>query len=637
LPVAGLALLVALQFLGGHPETSFHVMFATVGFFVLRVLVAWRSGDREPGALRRPVVAFGGALVLGTAMAALMLLPLVEFLFHSGDYERRLNSPTSSGEPKYLAALLLGDYWGRSTQTTIAAFASNRGYYAGAITLMLASTGLILRPTVTRFAVAAFALLSIDIALNVTPLADALLHLPGFRTAHNGRMVIFVLLALALLAGWGLDELSRRELPPRPRRNAVLAVAGAIFCAPVVWLIAAGTIDLHYLRGALKVAWGFADPPPATPGLDVANSPIASIVRLSALLQWLPLAAAGLVLIALRLHAVGRLARLPVAVFVALAVTVLAVDLFRANMGFNPAIPIDHAAQPTTGAIRYLQSQTPNRFAGIGPVGSIQPIGPDLAMRYGLYDARGYDYPVERRFDRLWRGTAGPDADLVPPTTLAQPTAESVRTLSLLSVADVIQDPRGDRLRLPGLRVAYSGADARVYSNSRALPRVFVVDRQRTVAGGDASLQALKSGSVDPRRVAVTERALPGLPQDPGGSAAPATPTAGSARLVSYGREHVVARASAPRRSLLVLTDVHYPGWKAWVDGRRAPIERVNYLLRGVALPAGSHTIEFTYAPASWRAGWIVSLLASIVVAGVALLGWRRRSRTTTSADEITA
>jgi uncharacterized membrane protein YfhO len=106
---------------------------------------------------------------------------------------------------------------------------------------------------------------------------------------------------------------------------------------------------------------------------------------------------------------------------------------------------------------------------------------------------------------------------------------------------------------------------------------------------------------------------------------------------VSYGREHVVARASAPRRSLLVLTDVHYPGWKAWVDGRRAPIERVNYLLRGVALPAGSHTIEFTYAPASWRAGWIVSLLASIVVAGLALLGWRRRSRTTTSADEITA
>ena len=51
----------------------------------------------------------------------------------------------------------------------------------------------------------------------------------------------------------------------------------------------------------------------------------------------------------------------------------------------------------------------------------------------------------------------------------------------------------------------------------------------------------------------------------------------------------MVARATARRPSLLVLTDVHYPGWKAYVDGREADVERVDYLLRGVALPAGSH------------------------------------------------
>ena len=84
------------------------------------------------------------------------------------------------------------------------------------------------------------------------------------------------------------------------------------------------------------------------------------------------------------------------------------VDLFRANMGFNPAIRHEHAEQPTTGAIRYLQSRAPNRFAGIGEIGAPSPLPVDLAMRYGLYDARGYDYPVERRYDRLWRGTAGP-------------------------------------------------------------------------------------------------------------------------------------------------------------------------------------------------------------------------------------
>ena len=55
--------------------------------------------------------------------------------------------------------------------------------------------------------------------------------------------------------------------------------------------------------------------------------------------------------------------------------------------------------------------------------GIVQPLRPDLAMRYGLYDARGYDYPVERRYDGFWRATAGPPATSIPPTARAEPTA----------------------------------------------------------------------------------------------------------------------------------------------------------------------------------------------------------------------
>jgi hypothetical protein len=45
-------------------------------------------------------------------------------------------------------------------------------------------------------------------------------------------------------------------------------------------------------------------------------------------------------------------------------------------------------------------------------------------------------------------------------------------------------------------------------------------------------------------------------------------------------------------------------------------------MLRGVAVPAGTHTVEFVYRPLSWRIGWIVSLLAA---AGLAVAAWRRR------------
>jgi uncharacterized membrane protein YfhO len=123
------------------------------------------------------------------------------------------------------------------------------------------------------------------------------------------------------------------------------------------------------------------------------------------------------------------------------------------------------------------------------------------------------------------------------------------------------------------------------------------------------------------RRVAVTERRLPGLAEGPGAAAA------GSARFVSYDNERVVAESRAQRRSLLVLSDVHYPGWKARVDGRDVPMERVNYLLRGVMVPAGTHRVEFVYEPASWRAGWIISVLAVLAVAVAIAAGLRARRR----------
>ncbi len=54
-------------------------------------------------------------------------------------------------------------------------------------------------------------------------------------------------------------------------------------------------------------------------------------------------------------------------------------------------------------------------------------------------------------------------------------------------------------------------------------------------------------------------------------------------------------------------------------------MERVDYLIRGVRVPAGAHRVEFRYEPASWRAGWIVSLVALLTILAAAAIGWRRR------------
>src|SRR5206468_3521186 len=124
---------------------------------------------------------------------------------------------------------------------------------------------------------------------------------------------------------------------------------------------------------------------------------------------------------------------------------------------------------------------------------------PDLAVRYRLYDARGYDYPVERRYDTFWRATAGPAEYFNVVTAEALATPAALRGMSLLSVADLIQDPEDPPSRLPGLKLAYSGPDARVYRNANALPRAFLVDRQQVTQGADAALTAIRNPHFDAR------------------------------------------------------------------------------------------------------------------------------------------
>jgi len=620
LPAVGLAALVGLTFFGGHPETTFHTVFVTAVFFLFRLGLRARAIRAGPRALIRPTAIFGLSVAAGTALAAIMLLPFAELLTHSSDLAQRSADGQGFWPRKYIGALFLHDYWGRATQNSnIEPFMQLRGWYAGAVTLMLAAAALIIRPTLERIAFAVFALFVVCLVLGLNPVFNFVISLPGFSAAHNERMLIDFLLCLALLAGWGLDDLTSRDGAVLKRRKPLLIVSAGIFLIPFVWMVAKQTLSFHGLGTALNVAWGFVHPPPLPVGaLDPGATPQADIIRMSALLQWIPLAGIGLILIALRLR--GS-ARLPVTVFVTTVLVLIAGDLFRANMGFNPSIPIANANPPATGAIRFLRSERPNRFVGVSTNITFQPLPADLAMTYGLYDARGYDYPAISRYNMMWRRNVAPGVpDFAQPIETASDTPGALRALDLLSVSDLLVDPHYPPQHEAGLSLAYRGYDALVYHNANALPRVFTVAAQQTVSGAGAALAASTAAGFDRRNVVITEHPIPGLLTTPGA-------TAGTAHLISYRAERIVAQATVPRRSMLILTDVYYPGWKVTVDGHPAPIDQVDYLLRGVPLSAGTHRIVFSYEPASVTGGWIVSALGLVAILSALVVGIMARRR----------
>jgi uncharacterized membrane protein YfhO len=87
----------------------------------------------------------------------------------------------------------------------------------------------------------------------------------------------------------------------------------------------------------------------------------------------------------------------------------------------------------------------------------------------------------------------------------------------------------------------------------------------------------------------------------------------------TYTPQEVAISARCNTACLLVLTDLHYPGWQVSVDGHEQPIHRVNGLYRGVALEPGAHRVVYRYAPAALRLGLWLALAALLLAAGAPL------------------
>jgi hypothetical protein len=377
-------------------------------------------------------------------------------------------------------------------------------------------------------------------------------------------------------------------------------VLGALVALPVLAVLAGAPWRIEDAGRAVAVAAALG---------ELRADDVRSVGPLAAMLLWIVFAGGGVLL------ALGVLrGRIPAAGAAAAIAGLVAVDLLRMGMGQNPAIPRDHARQPETGAIRHLQAQGRARFAGLLPEAGLPPLAANEGMRWGLYDARGYDYPVEARYDRLWRTAVAPPLPFIPPTTIAGDDGPALRALGLLGVTSLLARKEDAPRPLP---VAYDGPDARVYANPQALPRVWIAGGERVAADEDAALDAILDPALDLRATAVVERTL-GLPAT--------APGAGRAALERYEPERVTIAARATAPGVVVLSDLHYPGWEATVDGRDAPIERVDYLLRGVRVEPGAHTIELRYRPASFRLGLLISALTAVGLVAAVLLGRRRRA-----------
>jgi len=168
-------------------------------------------------------------------------------------------------------------------------------------------------------------------------------------------------------------------------------------------------------------------------------------------------------------------------------------------------------------------------------------------------------------------------------------------------------------------RLAHSG-DVKIYENLDVLPRAFIVSQSRVVIDDEAALQALKDPTLDLSSWVVlggsgcsscgSELKHAGSAQDATGAGV----RSASATVTAYEPERVVIEAALDDAGYLLLSDAHYPGWRATVDGERVPICRANLLFRAVPLPPGEHKVVFTFRPRFQYVGMAISVVALAVL-----------------------
>jgi hypothetical protein len=628
-PLLGLAAATAIAIGGGHPGMQVHVVAAAGMYALLRA--AFLPRETAMRERLRPLGFALGGLVLGMVLMGFMLLP--EALSSQGTIGTAARShgrgtlPGTQMPFTTIRTVLFPDWWGRPsgyratgpvTELAPGLFIpvnyNERTFYAGAVGLLFALLAVAGGGRWRRkgpFIV--LAVLGLAIPLHTPGLYQLITNLPLFDQVQNQRLHFVWAMALSVLAAFGLQALLEQPAGERRRR---LGVAVGALVLGVVALVGAGadgrTVSdtvTHFLTGREFESDAVVAFTSAVWYLLFAIGVVVAILAARRWPQRRTWIAAGVVLLA-------------------------AADMLHFAIGYQPIAPASKSIPPRTDAIRFLQQHRgEGRITGFG-----EAVRNDWMLTYGLRDIRGYDPPQpSQRFLRLWREAEPEQIDWLS-FRMEAPTPAALQVASVLGARYLVAGP-GAQLRvgegqeagsaaIRGLRVAYDGIDARVFSNARAAPRAMVAPRVRVVAGEDQTRAALVEEGFDPRHEVVVERAADGTGAMGalGASAAVTGATSSGHLSVSDGSNAAVAiHAELDRPGLVVLNDAWAPGWTVQVDGRDATPVRVNDVMRGVAVGAGTHDVKWRYHVPGLRVGVLLSLLGLLLCAGLAVAMCRGR------------
>jgi hypothetical protein len=587
-------------------QGAYYSLLAIGGYLLYRSLIA--PTEPESWAARFVTLGLHGAIVVLLAFALDAAAVIPRFEYHSvsslAEGYQRLADVRGGVTLKEAATRLLG----RSS------------YYAGCSALVLAAAGLVLgkrRLATPYFGV--LALWAIVFSLqDRTPIHHiAYRLLPMFGDLQKNipeRTMIVFYFALAMLAGTAVDAIVRGQARTIVRLGALLP--GVALIALAVWL----KLSTPFIVNSALIVLGCA---------------VVLIAMWSA--PWVRQ---------------QRIILLP-AFFILLLADLLPNGSLIINQGsagrYEEKLDVATFVQPSPSA-RFLLAQErqngPFRYFGYDPPRQNDQRTTVVLYRYhfldpskwgllvnnratffGLEDAQGQNNPIQvGRFAEFIQALNGQGQDYhdanILPSGIDSPLLDLLNARYIIIPTEVSSKRKDFRQLLKEHRLVYEDADVRILENEQALPRAWIVHDARQTARGEA-LTLLAKGQVDPRRTALIETHPPEM-------GIPPPPTQDSATVERAEPERLVVRTESAAAGLLMVSQIAYPGWHAYVDGKPAPLLIADHTFQAVPIPAGAHQVEIRFESRTAMIGFAISAI-TIVGCGAVLLiaGWQIMRRRT--------
>ncbi|HEY0736540.1 MAG TPA: YfhO family protein [Herpetosiphonaceae bacterium] len=638
------AALVCAQALAGHPQVPIYTAVG-LGLYVLTLAISHWWRDRRWRAFQ-PLVYLGGVYLVGYALAAIQLVPWIEFAsFSPRAASASYGFVTFQSLVSFDWLLFVFPYGYGGLRTTwlqsapawdLPVYMWERLAYVGILPLALAVVGIADVRRLRRHAerdeparlqsarllalIVVLVVLALIAAGSSTPFGRLVYLLPAIgKLRAYARAIAVACFAITALAAFGIERLKTHSrldrVPIAAAALLTLVVVGVLLLANSVGAAAfASTANNDMFKVLLDRSLQ----------LDQANAYVPLLLTIASVLVlwWLS-------------RGVNRANS-------AALVVVVAADLLGFAASFNPTIAPDSFAR-VPESVAFLR-RDPELFRTasfitndrLTPAIAQEQLAISWALPFGVEDINGFNSLQPRRYTDVLFGPEIEDVSygFLRDTRLLQPDH---RLLSMLNVKYVlvpkpsdlvIRPPRADFIANgeeppdSGWRTVFQGQHVAILQNPAPLDRAFFVSSVSAMENASTVLAVIKQPGFDPRQQALVEG---GLPEQTARQLSTDGPAEVQVARVSPNELRLHTQAAADR--FLVLSEMWFPGWYAEIDGQPLPIYRTNYLLRGLVVPAGDHTIRMYYRPTSAIIGASITAL-TLLGCGITLSGiFKRNSR----------